>query len=291
MNNKNPATIKIFLPDGDPTGIKEAEVINWTGRSFVIPRKKFKDLNSDSYTVKQLSTPGIYFLIGEEDLKEDRVYVGEAEDLYKRVNHHSRSGKDFWNKAVFFFSKDKNLTKAHVKFLESRIIDIISENNRVELENSNNSSRASLSRAEEAEMENYLKKVELLMPALGYNYLKSLTDVEKSQRYYCTMQTKEVKGMGVLTNEGFVVLKGSLVHKEESNSFENTAAKKLRGELVEEEILKDNEKNYILKEDQLLSSPSAAASFVLGRSANGWTEWKTKDGKTLDEIEREEVEK
>ena len=286
MKNKNPATIKIFLPDGDPTGIKEAEVINWTGRSFVIPRKKFKDLNSDSYAVKQLSTPGIYFLIGEEDLKEDRVYVGEAENLYKRVNHHSRSGKDFWNKAVFFFSKDKNLTKAHVKFLESRIIEIISENNRVELENSNNSSRASLSRAEEAEMENYLKKVELLMPALGYNYLKSLTDVEKSQTYYCTMQTREVEGKGFLTNEGFVVLKGSLIKKKEAAALNQPAVRKLREKLIKHQTLKDNGENYLLKEDQLLSSPSAAAAFVLGRNANGWTEWTDKENNTLDENER-----
>src|SRR6056297_1254226 len=120
MNNKNPATIRIFLPEGDPTGIKEAEILNWTGKCFVIPRKKIKELGFN-YIKKELSTQGVYFLIGEGDVEKDKIYVGEAENLYKRIENHVRDNNDFWNKAVFFFSKDKNLTKAHVKYLESKI--------------------------------------------------------------------------------------------------------------------------------------------------------------------------
>ena len=283
-----PVTIKIFLPEGDPTGIKEAEIINWTGKSFVIPRKKIKTIGKSSVVLNELQSQGVYFLIGEDNLEMDKVYIGEAENLFKRLKRHQQKGEDFWNKIVCFFSKDENLTKAHVKYLESRIIEIVSENNRAELKNSNNSSQPSLSRSDKANVENYLEKIKLLLPTLGYNYLKNLSKEEVGKTYYCKAPTNNVKAKGKLTNEGFVVLKNSLISKKESPSFDQKSSKNLRDELIENKILISNENNYKLKEDQLFSSPSAAAGFVLGRNANGWTEWQTEDGRTLDEIERQE---
>ena len=283
-----PVTIKIFLPDGDPTGIKEAEIINWTGKAVVIPRKIIKNIDEDLEISGELESQGIYFLISQDELEVDSVYIGKSSNLVKRLRrHHYKKDDDFWNKAVCFFSKDSSLTETNTGYLEHKIIKIISKNSRAELQNNNNPQQTPIQRTDIANAENYLENVKLLLPALGYNYLKEASQ-ETGQVYYCEAPNNNVRAKGKLTNEGFVVLKGSLVNKKEAESFSQDGTKRLRKQLIQNDILKDNGKSYKLTKEQLFSSPSAAAGFVLGRNANGWTEWQTEDGRTLDEIERQE---
>ena len=118
MEKSNSKTIKIFLLDGVPTGVKIAEVGNRTIKGIVIPRNRLKIVKDRS----DINQPSVYFLIGEsEETGEIKVYVGEAENLYKRLITHDNT-KEFWHTVLAFVSKDQNLTKAHVKFLESRCI-------------------------------------------------------------------------------------------------------------------------------------------------------------------------
>jgi hypothetical protein len=129
----NPKTIKVFLSDGEPTGTKIVELSNWTGISYLIPRARLKDTLTDINNRTDLDSQCVYFLIGENESNENCIYVGEAEEFSKRITQHNLM-KDFWNLVMVFASKDDNLTKAHVKYLESRITQDIKVNNTIKLE-------------------------------------------------------------------------------------------------------------------------------------------------------------
>jgi hypothetical protein len=278
---KKPKTLKIFLLEGEPTGIKTVELSNWTGKAYFIPRNKLQDAISDSYTKSELESQGVYFLIGETEEGERRVYIGEAENFIDRIAHHHRN-KDFWNTTVCFISKDENLTKAHVKYLESLLAQKIQEAGRAQVENSTNPNPSGLPRPDIAEMDEFLYNIDLILSTLGLTFLQKLED-QKGDIFYCSGPNSEAKG--TLTDEGFVVYKGSKVRKEEVESI-NSGLSKLRGKAIASGLLKEEADHYVLLEDKVFSSPSYAAGFVTGRNENGWKAWKTKQGKTLDEVKR-----
>ena len=147
-----PKTIKIYLVDGKPNGIKTAELSNWIGKAIAIPRNKLKDVKERD----ECSQPAVYFLFGKEDEESvlPNVYIGEAEILWKRLVAHE-SNKGFWQIAVAFISKDNNLTKAHIKYLESRCLDIAKSVSRCLLQNTTESALPNLSDPDTAEMEAY----------------------------------------------------------------------------------------------------------------------------------------
>ncbi len=162
-------TIKIFLIDGDPNGRMTCELSNWTGKAFKIPRNKIKD-SSDR---KELENTGIYILLGRSDKTENRdlAYIGEAEGIYKRLIQHL-SAKDFWNEALVFVSKDENLNKAHIKYLESRLYEIAKDVNRYDLDNTNIPPKPGIAESDEAEMEEFIENIRLLVNTLGINVIK-----------------------------------------------------------------------------------------------------------------------
>ncbi|HPB54015.1 MAG TPA: GIY-YIG nuclease family protein, partial [Saprospiraceae bacterium] len=118
-------TIKIFLIDGDPNGRMSCELSNWTGKAFKIPRIKIKDCVDRP----EIKNPGIYFLFGKNEIGKDIIYIGEAETVYSRLLQHLNQ-KDFWNEAIIFISKDENLNKAHIKYLENKLYEIAKQVNR-----------------------------------------------------------------------------------------------------------------------------------------------------------------
>src|SRR3989344_390609 len=90
-------TIKIFLIDGEPNGLKTAELSNWVGQAVVIPRNKLKEIKQRP----ECNKPAVYFLVGKESEEAllPTAYVGEAENLWNRLSTHD-SSKDFWQTAV-----------------------------------------------------------------------------------------------------------------------------------------------------------------------------------------------
>jgi hypothetical protein len=278
---KKPKTLRVFLLEGEPTGVKTVELGNWTGKAYFIPRNKLQEAITDNYTKQELGSQRVYFLIGEAEDGERRVYVGEAENFIDRIAHHHRN-KDFWNLAVCFVSKDENLTKAHVKYLESLLAQKIQAAGRVQVENSTNPNPSGLPRPDIAEMNEFLDNIELILSTLGLTFLQKLEDPH-NEIFYCTGPNAEAKG--TLTDEGFVVYKGSKIRKEEVDSI-NPGLSKLRKKAINTEQLKDKGQYYLLVEDKVFSSPSYAAGFATGRNENGWRAWKTKQGKTLDEVKR-----
>jgi hypothetical protein len=284
-------TIKIFLIDGEPNGRMSCELSNWTGKAFKIPRKKIKD-SSDR---PELENTGVYILLGKSDKsdKKDLAYIGEAEGIYKRLQQHL-SSKDFWNEAIAFVSKDENLNKAHIKYLESRLYEIAINVNRYELENTNIPPRPNISEPDKAEMEEFLENIKLLVNTLGFKIFEELRQVnqtaeEQEKNTFFIEATRGANAKGQMTNEGFVVLKDSVIADSITNSFPKNWIS-LRENLISAGIVSTNNGKNIFTQDYLFTSPSAAAAIVMGRSANGLTEWKLKDGRILKSVETDKYE-
>lgn len=278
MPHPTPKKLTIFLIDGEPTGAKEVEIGNWSGMACVIPRNRLEIVEER----EKLKTQCVYFLIGTDD--PATVYIGEAEDFSKRIKEHHRS-KDFWNIAIAFFSKDTNLTKAHVKYLESKFIKECIAANRVNMENGNIAGGAKLPEADEYEMDEFAERCKMVLSTLGYTFLEQASKQQEGLRLVCSF--KGHVAHGVYTDEGLIVLAGSELAKEFSKSID-PHSKDLRIQLAMD--ITDEEGEILrLKKDILFGTPSAASGFVLARSSNGWTSWKGEDGRTLDEIKRKTI--
>lgn len=276
-------TIKIFLIDGEPNGLKIVELSNWVGQAIVIPRNKLKETNARPECRK----PAVYFLIGKnsEEALLSSVYIGEAEDSWIRLSTHDNS-KDFWQTAVVFTSKDNNLTKAHVKYLESRCLTVASQVKRSDLKNGADSSLPSLPEADTAEMEEFLDNLKLLLAVLGYPILQKVISKEQKDSsdplFIC--KGKAALATGRMTNDGFVVYKDSTAAINVSKAVADRN-KRIADILLSNKFL-ERKSNilYIFVKDYVFNSPSAASGIVLGNSTNGWKKWKTGEGKTLEEV-------
>ena len=280
-------TIKLFLIDGDTNGRLTCELSNWTGKAYKLPRNLIKICTDRP----EIQTTGVYMLLNKSaDLSEKgQLYIGEAENIFNRLTQHVKE-KDFWNEAIIFISKDDNLNKAHIKYLENRLHDIASSANRYELINNQKPTQSSISESDKAEMEEFLSNILTLVNTLGYNAFEQIRQAdiklqpEKVEDLFYISATRGAIGIGKTTSEGFVVFENSQVADPITNSYPRTM-QKLRDTLIfEGVIVKENDK-LIMKRDYLFSSSSSAAMIIMGRSANGLTEWKMKSGRTLQDFE------
>lgn len=277
-------TIKIFLIDGEPNGRMSCEISNWSGKAYKIPRIKIKDCSD---RVDLVST-GVYLLFGKDEEGKDLVYIGEAESILKRLTQHLNQ-KDFWNETIVFISKDENLNKAHVKYLENRLHDIALSSKRYKVENSITPTQSSISESDRAEMEEFIENIKMLVNTLGHKVFDEKREFKPKQKQetFAIKAARGADGQGEPTSDGFVVFKGSKAASTIVNSMTSNFVK-LREKLIEEGILANKSDYFEFTEDYIFSSPSTAAVMVMGRNANGLTEWKQKDGKTLKDFESNE---
>jgi hypothetical protein len=276
-------TIKMFLIDGEPNGRMTIDVSNWSGRAYKIPRIKIKQCSDRD----DLKHPGIYFLFGKDEKDNDIIYIGEAEPVYNRLLQHLAS-KEFWNEAIVFISNDKNLNKAHIKYLESRFYEIGRYVNRYHIVNSTTPTKSSIAESDRAEMEEFIEYIKILINVLGHKVFEDRRETGPSGQYSKeTFYIKGVKGedaQGMLTSGGFLVLSGSKAASAAVSSMFNSL-KQHRDKLIENNKLILKGDCYEFIEDIEFSSPSTAAATILGRTANGLIEWKLKDGTTLRDFE------
>ncbi len=270
--------IQLYLLDGTPNGRWICELSNWTGLAYKVPRSYVKECESRS----ELFSPGVYFLLGKDDCDNNSIYIGEAENVISRLLQHL-DGKDYWNEVIVFISKDSNLNKAHIKYLENRFHSIAIACKRYTIMNSATPARSSISEAERSEMEEFIYNAKILINTLGHKAFEPITEFgepDKEQMFYLRAGTNNASG--ILVSDGFVVLKGSIVHKDSSKySSLNAGTIKRINECKKQGQVVDG----VLQEDLLFSSSSAAGAFVTGYSVSGPQMWKTADGKTLKEIE------
>ncbi len=280
------ATVKIFLVNGDPAGLRTAEIYGWTGKAVAGPRSQLEAILERD----ESAGPGVYFLTGvNPETGKDRVYIGEAEKVRARIKLHLE--RDFWKSLVFFVSHDENFTKAHIKYLEGKVINKARDIGRYEVEN-RNASGTKLPEAEAAYMDDYFRKVEQLLPLLGQEFLKpiraSMPRHRKSELYFCKI--KDVEAKGKRTSDGFIVLKGSAaVLQERPSTQKYPYAAQLRQQLIDDGVLVPSEKQLIFEKDYEFSSPSAAASVIHGGQANGLMAWVSADGVSLKHREESEA--
>ncbi|TDQ16250.1 uncharacterized protein DUF4357 [Algoriphagus boseongensis] len=274
-------TIKIFLIDGDPNGRMSCELSNWSGKAYKIPRIKIKDCTDRD----DLSSTGVYLLFGKDEEGKDQVYIGEAESILRRLNQQLTS-KDFWNESIVFISKDENLNKAHIKYLENRLHEIAKKVNRYKVENSIIPTQSSISESDRAEMEEFIEYIKMLVNTLGHKVFEEKREIKSKQKQaiFYAKAARGADGQGEPTSDGFLVFKGSKAAGSTVPSM-TTSFVTLRQKLIDQGILLDKVDYLEFQDDYIFSSPSTASTIVLGRNSNGLLDWKMKDGNPLKDFE------
>jgi hypothetical protein len=271
--------IRLFLVEGDAQGLRTAEVMNWTGQLVVGPRTLLKNLGQRPESRKT----GVYILVGRdpEDFTSTVVYIGESDNVYDRLtSHNSDPKKDFWESTILVTSKDENLTKTDVRYLESRLIDTATRANRAKLANGTAPPPPPISEADMAVMDDFLERMSMVVSVLGYDFLRTvevIRDVnvdQDTQSPTFTLTSRGVSASAVETRGDFVVLKGSTARKQATRTLRNNV--QLRTRLVADGILVDSEDSnyYVLTADTAFTSPSAAGNVFSAQSINGRTAWK-----------------
>lgn len=277
------ATIKLFLPQGDAKRLRVGEVSNWTGKALAAPRTELEDLLAR----EELESSGVYFLLGvNAETGANLAYIGEAEVIRDRLKQHK--AKDFWNSVVVFVSKDENLTKAHIRYLENRLLQEAKTIGRYALENTN-SSNPKLPESDREDMEVYLSRIRQVLPVLGSDLLSPISGSVKPAhpQPLLVCKIKNAIARGRRTESGFVVFSRSsavpTIRPSAETQYPNTVA--LRQKLIQDATLVEQGGLYVFTKDVEFSSPSAAAAVIHGGSANGLTAWKDERGKSLKELE------
>jgi len=275
-------SIRLFLIEGESSGRWKCELSNWTGLAYKIPRSMLSKCSDRT----DLDYAGVYFLIGKsDDQVKDKVYIGESEDVLYRLNQHVQAGEkewQDWSDCVVFISKDNQLNKAMIKYLESSLYDLAITADRAEVTNGNRPRKSSLSELDAAEMDEYLENLRLLMGSLGYRFLEpAVRSSQKETRIVFMLANKKngYNAKGIIVDDGFLVFKGSTISNIEADSFKARGYHVLRERLISQGTIKD----CVFVKDCLFSSYSAASSVVKGYNTNGWIEWKDKDGKTIND--------
>ena len=274
----------MFLPRGDAKSLRTAEISNWTGKAIAAPRTELDELMQRD----ELDKSGVYILIGTDPLTgSPHAYIVEAEVIRDRIKQHKT--KEFWISAIVFVSKDENLTKAHIRHLEGRLISEAADVARFSLDNGQ-SSGSKLPESDREDMEVFLFRIRQLLPVLGSDILIPVGQPTAKQQAGGTLlcRSKGAEGRGHRTPDGFVVLKGSTaVMQERQQAHKWPASIALRKKMIADSTLVPKDGFYEFVRDVEFSSPSAAAAVIEGGSANGLIEWKTQDGRVLKDLDEQ----
>lgn len=281
MNTRG-RSLELYFIDGRPDGMLTAEVFNWTGHVLMTPRIQI----SAALARKEAQFTGVYLLLGEQE-GDPKAYIGEGEDISDRIRNHDLK-KDWWSFAVLVTSTANNLHKAHVKYLEARLIEEARAIKHTSLENSTVPARPSLSESAQANMEAFLDYLMMVFGALQIEMFTKKTRenlrhptsarAQKAQATFelCSQYTG-VHATAVLQDGDFIVEKGSLARSSWiGQGSEGTTYGRLYAELVKTGILMPQDDNRVFSANYAFQSPSAAAAIVTGRPANGTLEWKVK---------------
>lgn len=270
-------SVRLYLAEGTATGIVTAEIVNWTGHAIAAPRIKLEDALR---TREELRRTGVYILLGDDDLSgRAKIYIGEGDDIASRLKSHSKDEqKDFWIKFVAFTSKDMNLTKAHVKFLEGRLITIAKEAKKAVVANKTEPSFDKLPESDISDMETFLEEIQLILPVIGVDVFRR-PDVQSSTKRAIEVQFSiEHKTKGILARAAeldgeFVVQKGAVGDVREAQSFSENIREMRKQAFESGRARKISQHNFELLEDIAFNSPSQASVFLFGTSRNGRTDW------------------
>lgn len=278
-----PFSIRIFVPNGDPDGLRLVEKSNWSGIGVVFNRSNIKA----ALGRPEVGRTGVYILVGRsEDNALPIIYVGEGDPVDSRLKSHN-SQKDFWDWCVFFVTKDNSLNKAHVQRMECRLLELAREAKQCRLDNANCPSLPTLSEADSADVDSFLLDILSILPLVGLGVFEKVESRSPDQEVLY-LSGRGMKATGYEDAKGFVVREGSELIKEESPTLHNYMVT-LRHDLIEAGVIIDAGDRYRFTQDHVFGSPSTASGVILGRPDNGRVSWKSQDGTTLKELQTREA--
>ncbi len=273
-------TIQMFIFDGNPNGRIMCELSNWNGRVYKISRNELSEFSRRADS----ENTGVYFLFGKDEENNDTVYIGEAEKMFSRLKQHLRDS-EYWNDCIVVISKDNLLNKAHVKYLENKFYMLAQNAGRSIVINNTIPTCSSISEYDEAMLHEFINNAKLLVNTLGYKVFDTIEDTavrqNDTEQYFFIKAARGADAKGMIVSDGFAVMKGSTIAFSTVQSMSDSL-KKLRDSLIKKEII---DKNFKLTRDYIFTSPSLAAAIVMGRNANGRTEWKNEEHKSIKDIE------
>ena len=278
--SRRPTSIKLFLADGEPSGLRIAEKSNWTGVLMAAARRDFAALRARP----ECEGPGVYFLVGPgDDSAVPDVYVGEADDLRSRLQQQTQA-QDFWTQVVVATAKDSSLNKAHVRWLEAQLIGLGNDIRRARMLNGNAGQPSRLSEADLADMQSFLEDILVVLPILGLHAFESVRVQDQPTSALLFLHGPDTDAQGYDGSAGFLVKSGGTGRISTTPSL-HSAVRDGRERLIRDGILVELDGRLRLTEDHLFTSPSWAAAHLMGRNANGRTEWKDSSGRTLKSIQ------
>lgn len=276
-------SLELFFVDGNPEGMLTAEVFNWTGHVLSVPRQQLLD----GLKRREASYTGVYLLLGEHESGRPLAYVGESEDVASRIRTHD-ANKEWWNRVIIITSAANNLHKAHVKYLESRLVEIALDVAHAKLDNGNQPPRSSLTEAAQANMEAFLETLDMVLPAIRVDIFvsrarpslnsspeshKQFTEQDNIEAFDLHAQRAGVAAQALLIRGEFIVQAGSIARAEWSG-VDYATYHNLYHELRTSGVLARENGHCVFTRNYAFPSPSAASSVVLGRSSNGQTDWR-----------------
>lgn len=292
---KRSKNINMFLMDGEVTGKIKCTLSNWTGVIYKIPRIQLGYLKSRD----EMKQSGIYFLFGrDEDKQKDVTYIGQAttrkngEGVLLRIQEHTRdTHADYFNDVIILTTQNNSFGPTEISYLENKFTQLAKEAGRYIVKNGNDPNPGNVTEEKESELDEIIENTLMIIGTLGYRVFVPMTkevsqDLTDNHSTYLYLKRKTKKSNKVIeatcerTTEGFVVLEGSQVEIMDSPNLP-ASLKEMRQNLIDSQVIQDG----VLKEKQLFSSPSYAATFLLGMQTNGRTDWKNQDGRTLKELE------
>lgn len=287
-------SLELFFINGEPDGMATAEVFGWTGHVLRTPRLQIKS----ALQRPEAGYTGVYVLL-EKSEEGGRIYIGEAENVGQRLRDHV-ANKDWWGTALLVTTAGDALHKAHVKYLESRLVEAARISGSKQLENGNTPPRSSLNEAARTNMETFFETLMMVFPALGINAFQTglrledpepaVPDFRGNEGPKFLLQSDKHGTQGIATLEGseFVVQKGSVGRPEwVSKTATIHSYQTLFEKLVADGVIAPSGDHSTFTKSYAFKSPSAAAAVLIGRPSNGRMLWKTEDGRTFDEFERD----
>ena len=269
-------TVTTYLVDGDPKGTRYAFISNKICQMFVVPRSNLDYLDKQ----KKLHKPAFYILIGEDEMAKPQAYIGETENFRERVKDHDQK-KTFWQKALIFVSKDADMTKTDVQYLEHLAVQLAKHINRYGLqENKQTPKEPNLPEYQKDAMDEFFEDIKFLTSFIGISIFETAS---VNQLPVFHFKRRGANARGVYDGNGFTVLRDSVLSKDAVSSCHAIARREM---IIKDYSMANENGNPVLTSDISFSSPSTAASICGGCSSNGWVEWKNDKGQTLDEVYR-----
>lgn len=288
-NRRRGVSIRMFLADGTPEGLRLVEKSNWNGLAVMCSRAQYPEVRGRD----EFSRPGVYLLTGPASDGSGRqtIYIGQADIARERLDQHQRN-RDSWSSLILFVSRDTTLNKAHVQYLESRLIELATRARRVDIENGNAPRTPFLSEADRADADAFLDDMLIIYPVLGVRAFEVTSDVVERAAHAPTQAQSEVLHLSVRgtqatgqdTPEGFIVFAGARARPDAVPSFQG-GYRELRDKLLETGVFEARDNMWVLMQDYRFDAPSHAAGVLAGRGVNGREAWRDAQGRTLKQLQ------